>query len=517
MFTRAIAALLFVLSALISAPITAGAASMPVVDWESVDITVHPEQQGAIMLITGELAQGAELPAYVELAAPSGSRIQWAGEILGGPVSQDPEVDYTVETRGQTDIYRFTLKRAPIAQLEVFSSDVIAPGAPATSVALRWTPSRDVANVRLAALMPAGAQVTRQDTGGEVQPGDSGSYYTKTVAPAPAGEPVSLEFAFASPAASGPAGGSDSSVAAGPVVAVLVTLGFLVVVAVAISRRRTASRLGDDVGAENGSLVDHDPVQGGQGGARQAASDGEQPKSETGRRRRSLSPKLMISGVVVAALAVVTTVSVIANGDVGVKKVTDVSVAKVMSKAEPDTAVRVELTLEPGTDVAHESDHVLKPLAALPGIGLVTIPLDGSYAEVNYDSQAVAEDAIVDALVQGGYGVRPQAPAADGVQGGDAGATPSGPASSTAAPQTLVVDTSNGSFSPSMLTASADSEIRITFGQAAGCLAEVVFPTLGVRQNLESGPVTVDLGTLEAGTYQFVCGMDMQGGTLVVE
>lgn len=78
------------------------------------------------------------------------------------------------------------------------------------------------------------------------------------------------------------------------------------------------------------------------------------------------------------------------------------------------------------------------------------------------------------------------------------------------------MDTSSASFAPTQLSAEAGKPVEITFGQGTGCLGEVVFAKLNVRQSLEGGPATVKLPVPEPGTYAS-CGMDMQHGTLVVQ
>ena len=40
---------------------------------------------------------------------------------------------------------------------------------------------------------------------------------------------------------------------------------------------------------------------------------------------------------------------------------------------------------------------------------------------------------------------------------------------------------------------------------------------LGFSEDLSSGPKTIKLGALKAGTYAFTCGMQMVTGTIVVK
>lgn len=83
--------------------------------------------------------------------------------------------------------------------------------------------------------------------------------------------------------------------------------------------------------------------------------------------------------------------------------------------------------------------------------------------------------------------------------------------------QTIEVDASQGYYDPDTIRAKAGVPIKITFSQASGCLAQVVFPQFNVGADLTSGPQTIELPALEAGEYGFNCGMNMVFGKLVVE
>ena len=90
---------------------------------------------------------------------------------------------------------------------------------------------------------------------------------------------------------------------------------------------------------------------------------------------------------------------------------------------------------------------------------------------------------------------------ADGVaQSGQVGAIAAGAGASTAAAtdqggvQKISVDTSQGSFNPSAITAKAGVPIEITFSKSGGgCLSGVVFPQLNINEDLTGGPKTVKI------------------------
>jgi plastocyanin domain-containing protein len=101
----------------------------------------------------------------------------------------------------------------------------------------------------------------------------------------------------------------------------------------------------------------------------------------------------------------------------------------------------------------------------------------------------------------------PASPAANG-RAGDA---------STAAEITVVVD---GGYTPSVIRTRAGQPIRLLFDRrdTSSCSDEVVFPDFGIRQYLPTGRTTaVNITPPSAGRYDFMCGMSMLRGTLIVD
>lgn len=72
-------------------------------------------------------------------------------------------------------------------------------------------------------------------------------------------------------------------------------------------------------------------------------------------------------------------------------------------------------------------------------------------------------------------------------------------------------------YAPSTITASAGYPISLTVDKGAGCAAGFLIPALNVAEDNTGGPITIDLGRVPAGNYEFTCGMQMIGGTLIVE
>lgn len=72
-------------------------------------------------------------------------------------------------------------------------------------------------------------------------------------------------------------------------------------------------------------------------------------------------------------------------------------------------------------------------------------------------------------------------------------------------------------YEPSVIRASAGSPVILRVARGEGCAAGFLIPELGVDEDNSGGAVTVNLGRVTAGRYQFSCGMEMVTGTLIVK
>ena len=104
-----------------------------------------------------------------------------------------------------------------------------------------------------------------------------------------------------------------------------------------------------------------------------------------------------------------------------------------------------------------------------------------------------------------------------GCCGGGGSSTPiTGAAVVEGGVQKISVDATQG-YNPNTIELQAGIPAEITFSQASGCTAVVYSADLGFQEDLTTGPKTVKLNGLSAGTYNFACGMDMVRGTIVVQ
>lgn len=85
--------------------------------------------------------------------------------------------------------------------------------------------------------------------------------------------------------------------------------------------------------------------------------------------------------------------------------------------------------------------------------------------------------------------------------------------------QTVSIAIVGGYYVPNTITAQAGIPVRVVFtGNAQGCVAKPTFKSLGKSGDMNgTGTVTLDLGTLAAGTYGFSCAMGHNKGTITIQ
>ncbi len=123
--------------------------------------------------------------------------------------SADPELTYTKSTVDGSDVYRFTLTKSRIAQIEIVTSDAAGFDGKNYTPAVKWTATQAVPEVRLSARIPQSAQIVQAAPGAALQPGDSGySFYTKSVKDVKPGDQLDMTFSYQVGAA--PASGAST-------------------------------------------------------------------------------------------------------------------------------------------------------------------------------------------------------------------------------------------------------------------------------------------------------------------
>lgn len=497
---------------------TAAAVAKPA-EWQRVDVTLHSEQSGGVMLVSGELPETVKLPAEAELSVPAGSSLQWVGEILGGDPSADPELKYTKSTVDGSDVYRFTLTKSRTAQVEIVTSEAAGFDGTNYTSGLKWSATQAVPEVRLSVRIPQGAQIVQPSPEAELQPGASGySFYTKSVKDVKPGDQLDMAFSYqvAATPASTTAATSSGSTAQIVIILIAVAAGGFFVMAV---RRKMAAASGDAVAPTRASAsgIKSNTSTSAKVNAKntrakdtttsapvEAEAANDQSTRFTGAAKRNILTAAIVGSIIVVALVV--------GNQTNKPQIEGDSISQTFSQGQPCSTATIALAVPSGEDPAKTAETLFNALRTADGMNTATYNFKTSTLEAGFCESKATEESVRQALAPTGL-LDTSAPAqsAAPAPAESAAAIPSGEG------QTLTVDTSSGSFAPSQLSAKAGIPVEITFGQGTGCLAEVVFPELNVRQSLEGGPTSVKLPALEPGTYAFACGMDMQHGTLVVQ
>lgn len=80
--------------------------------------------------------------------------------------------------------------------------------------------------------------------------------------------------------------------------------------------------------------------------------------------------------------------------------------------------------------------------------------------------------------------------------------------------------TVHGGYEPSTVKAKSGQTLRLTFDrqETSSCSEEIVFPDFGIRRFLPAHEkTTIEITPPEPGVYEFMCGMSMLHGRVVVE
>ena len=504
---RTIRPLVVALAALLVAGSAVSAYAAPTA-WQSVDVTLQTEEQQSMLLVSGLLPPTATLPSEAELAVPTGTQLQWIGEVLGGAVSADPEVKYVKSSAGGMDIYRFTLTRARTAQVEGI---VPAPGGfqGANYVsAWKWTAWQPLPEVRISQRIPKSSQIVSAAPGATLQPGGTGSsFYTKSVKDVKAGQVLDLAFSYTPVAAGGAsaAGATDSSSGNIALVAIVAAFiggfGFLFYNV----RRKLGSQTVDE---ETPAVTPRKTT----ASAKKSASSARriehvQPEEAAPAPSKRVKPAVFIVGVVGILIGVV----VMAGAKGTSANVVNGKITKSFGAANPCTSASIPVTANPGVNLASQGEKLIDSFVGQTGVGDVTLDLATSTLDITFCESSQSEDSVRKTLTGTGLVSVGAAPASAASVPVTATIDPSGKK------QTASVDTASGRFSPKAIVLKAGVPIELAFGAAASCVTEVIFAELNVKQDLTAGPATVKLPALDAGTYTFNCPMGHEEGTLTVQ
>lgn len=377
--------------------------------WQSVDVTLQSDQQQAMLLVAGEMPVSAKLPYQGELAVPAGTQLQWIGELLGGDPSADPEIKYTKTAENGLDVYRFTLTRARMVQIEGLVPSATSFDGAKYSTAFAWTPSQDVPQLRISQRIAQGSQIASTSAGASLQPGGSGnSYYTKTVTDVKAGEPVELAFSYTAPAAGAAAGGATPSRSgSGTTPVALLVLGFsaaLLVLGFGVNRKMAAKRQesAETVGRVSEreqteadapfEVEGEEAVPARRKAACSAPDPATQDKPASG---RMLVPIVAVVGALVLGFAIAGARGTSAT-------VVDGKLSRNFGSTSACQSSSIALIPNKGVDLAEKGDKILSSFDGMAGVGNVTIDVAASRIDIGWCESSQTEQTIRDAVASSG-------------------------------------------------------------------------------------------------------------------
>jgi hypothetical protein len=191
-----------------------------------------PGQPGKLIVIMSvNLSPDVPLPARVRIPIPPGAMVTWAGEVLGGDVSADPQRTYTLHDGvGGAQYAEFTMTQSRRGQVDTVAGPLTVKGA-AVSAQLSFVQSAPSTSTEFAVRIPANASNVKIDPApsGSPETNSTGEslYYVGTQS-LPIGTKLALSISYTQGAASTskPLASSSSSL--------LMLLGILLVVLIAI-------------------------------------------------------------------------------------------------------------------------------------------------------------------------------------------------------------------------------------------------------------------------------------------
>ncbi len=360
------------------------------VTWDQVDVTLHPGQADSILLVSGELPENASLPAEGELSVPAGAELQWIGEILGGDPAADPELKYTKETANGVDVYKFTLTKARMAQVEVLAPVMGFDGTTFTP-AIAWKSAQDIPAAQLTIRVPQNAQLAETPEGVTPQPGPEGyALYSKTVKNVKAGDELDLAFAYTLTAAPPAAAGTTPASSQTPTLGIL--LGAIGVAAVALfvfSRRKTAPLTSDEAAADDeprANTVD--------------ASDDEESAQGTAGGTKGSTKRKVVTAVIIGAFILGV---VVVGGQATKPKATGDTYSQTFGPGDPCATANIVLAVPAGASPATTAESLFGAIRPITGLTTATYNAKTSTIQIGYCDSTSSEAALRDALAPTGF------------------------------------------------------------------------------------------------------------------
>ena len=395
------------LSLLFATSIGVSAALAAPVQWESISLNVGSSADAPVLIVAGVLPKSAKLPATVELAAPTGSTLQWAGEILGGDASADPEVVTTKSQRDGQDVYAFTLTKSRTAQLEVTTQSPITVNGDVYTVSFSQPAWTDVSSAGVAIQIPVSARLTEPATAtAGLAAGPTGfQYYQQEFTKVKKGDPLGVTFSYT--LATTTPGAATTTGTGGPLipiilVAIAVALGAGLVIGV--RRKLNGDAVVEEYAAEDEDAAPAAPVAPAKPQVTKAASKRAVQEEVVEDSEPAAKPRTnvaLIGTLVIIALAVGAGVIAASQGNQA--KSVGTTISKTFAGGEACTSSTLPLAIPENVDPEDAAEKVFAAIAPVPGITVAAIDLPSSSIKVSFCESSANEDMIRQAIAPTGF------------------------------------------------------------------------------------------------------------------
>lgn len=393
---------------------------------DAIDATLLLQPQGSLeplLLIAGRLPEGTALPAEIAIPVPPGTEgdVAWTGEILGGPVENDPAAEPRFEMREGVTVAVFELTQSDIGQIEIVypaATEVIADDLRAAAFDL--TAPAETGTARLAIAVPPGFEVASLPDGVLTSQAENGMvYYYTEFTDIAAGDSLAFGIEYrGTPAASGlmPAeqGGQGGEM---PPFLIVIVGAILAGAVLLVLVSRTSKNTGDDTveeaaperfsssATEDRSDSMHiDAVDAGGPDDDAAATTPATTPVAAGGPSAFLTPKVLLISAAVLVLAIFLVVNLGGRGGpVGVTETSGDVVSQRISTASAGSETSYSLIIPCSCPPEVEAVKMFDALRQVPGIAHAAFDTSTYVMNIQYDPDLTHTGLIEERLRVAGY------------------------------------------------------------------------------------------------------------------
>ncbi|MDO8964243.1 MAG: cupredoxin domain-containing protein [Coriobacteriia bacterium] len=162
---------------LVLAPATALAA-WPLARFSSLQAVIHESTEGPVLILSGTIPESVKLPVTVSFPVPHGAEIVWAGEVLGGDLSQDIVARPMItEDTPAIDLATFSVTKSRNVQVEVMVPGATVRQGESTVASVTLTVPSAMPTAAVSLRIPETASVVTMSPGLVREPGPTGFVY----------------------------------------------------------------------------------------------------------------------------------------------------------------------------------------------------------------------------------------------------------------------------------------------------------------------------------------------------